>query len=75
MDVFQVVKALRVQKPGAVRTVVSVASQHAVYSVCVLYVIVIVSVSIPFIPLQAQYCVIFEAVLLFLDSFETYSNF
>ena len=46
MDVFQVVKALRVQKPGAVHTVVSLASQHAVYSVCVLYVIIIVSVSI-----------------------------
>ena len=43
---FQVVKALRVQKPGAVRTVVSLASQNAVSSVCVLYVI-IVSVSIP----------------------------
>ena len=39
VDVFQMVKALRVQKPGAVRTVVSLASQHAVYSVCVLYVI------------------------------------
>ena len=39
MDVFQVVKALRVQKPGAVHTVVSLASQHAVSSVCVLYII------------------------------------
>ena len=46
MDVFEVVKALRVQKPGAVRTVVSLATQNAVSSVCVLYVI-IVSVSIP----------------------------
>ena len=35
VDVFQMVKALRVQKPGSVRTVVSLASQHAVYSVCV----------------------------------------
>ena len=39
MDVFQVVKALRVQKPGAVCTVVSLASQHAMSSVCVLYII------------------------------------
>ena len=39
MDVFQVVKALRVQKPGAVHTVVSLASQHTVSSVCVLYII------------------------------------
>ena len=46
VDVFLMVKALRVQKPGAVRTVVSLASQNAVYSVSVLYVI-IVSVSIP----------------------------
>ena len=33
VDVLQVVKALKVHKPGAVRTVVSLASQHAVYSV------------------------------------------
>ena len=39
MDVFQVVKALRVQKPGAVHTVVGLASQHAVSSVCVCYII------------------------------------
>ncbi|CAI8052760.1 Receptor-type tyrosine-protein phosphatase alpha [Geodia barretti] len=44
VDVFQVVKALRVQKPGAVRTVM-------------------------------QYKTIFEAVLVFLDSFDTYANF
>ena len=39
MDVFQVVKALRVQKPGAVGTVVSLASQHAVSSVCVCVIV------------------------------------
>ncbi|CAI8021866.1 Receptor-type tyrosine-protein phosphatase alpha [Geodia barretti] len=44
VDVFQVVKALRVQKPGAVLTV-------------------------------GQYMTVFEAVLVFLDSFDTYSNF
>ena len=36
VDVLQVIKALRVQKLGAVRTVVSLASQHAVSSVCVI---------------------------------------
>ena len=41
MDVFQVVKALRVQKPGAVRTVVSLPSQHAV-TVCV-YILLIIN--------------------------------
>jgi protein tyrosine phosphatase len=44
VDVFQVVKALRVQKPGAVRTV-------------------------------AQYHTLFETVLVYLDSFDTYGNF
>ncbi|CAI8024114.1 Receptor-type tyrosine-protein phosphatase alpha [Geodia barretti] len=44
VDVFQVVKALRVQKPGAVPTV-------------------------------AHYHLLFEAVLVYLDSFDTYSNF
>ncbi|CAI8024123.1 Receptor-type tyrosine-protein phosphatase alpha, partial [Geodia barretti] len=44
VDVFQVVKALRVHKPGAVLTV-------------------------------AQYRLLFEAVLVYLESFDTYSNF
>jgi len=44
VDVFQVVKALRVQKPGGVLTV-------------------------------EQYQVVFKAVLVFLDSFDTYANF
>ncbi|CAI8020968.1 Receptor-type tyrosine-protein phosphatase alpha [Geodia barretti] len=44
VDVFQVVKALRVHKPGAVLTV-------------------------------AQYELVFQAVLVYLRSFETYSNF
>ena len=62
VDVFQVVKALRVQKPGAVPTVVSLTthclsmlqSQHSV---------------------QAQYRLLFEAVAVYLQSFDTYSNF
>jgi protein tyrosine phosphatase len=44
VDVFQVVKALRVQKPGAVRTV-------------------------------AQFHTLFGAMLVYLDSFDTYNNF
>ena len=47
VDMFQVVKALRVQKPGAVRTMV-----------CKLTCM--------------QYRLIFDAVLVFLDSFDTY---
>ena len=44
VDIFQVVKALRVQKPGAILNV-------------------------------EQYKVVFQAVLTFLDSFDTYANF
>ncbi|CAI8031806.1 Receptor-type tyrosine-protein phosphatase alpha [Geodia barretti] len=44
VDVFQVVKALRVHKPGALLTV-------------------------------AHYRLLFEAVLVYLDSFDTYSSF
>ncbi|CAI8054885.1 Receptor-type tyrosine-protein phosphatase alpha, partial [Geodia barretti] len=44
VDVFQVVKAMRVQKPGAIQTL-------------------------------EQYQSIYEALLVFIDSFETYSNF
>ena len=61
VDVFQVVKALRVQKPGAVPTVVSYLSSfyvtHNNNSV------------------QAQYRLLFEAVAVYLQSFDTYSNF
>ena len=64
VDVFQVVKALRVQKPGAVQTVVS--NIIAVLLSCFL---------LPSLLLQEQYQNIFETVTVFLDSFETYSNF
>ena len=67
VDVFQVVKALRVQKPGAVRTVVRTA-WYLPYTLPI-------SLSIHFIFLQVQYQVIFEALLVFLDSFSTYANF
>ena len=56
-------------------------SQNTMY--IVLYIVIIVFVNVLYVnilylyipPLQAQYCVVFEAVLVFLDSFETYSNF
>ena len=63
VDVFQVVKALRVQKPGAVPTVVSISVIHYCYSVNI------------FFYLQEQYKLIFDAILMFLDSFDTYANF
>ena len=68
VDVFQVVKALRVQKPGAVPTLVSsfVSSMHAASS------------SWKYIQsfnLQANYKTLFDATLVFLDSFDTYANF
>ena len=63
VDVFQVVKAQRIQKPGLVLTVVSTTSLEP----CTLH-----SLNHS---LQEQYQFVFEAVLRFLESFETYSNF
>ena len=60
VDVFQVVKAQRIQKPGLVLTAVS-TTQTTHHSLNHL--------------LQEQYQFVFEAVLRFLESFETYSNF
>ena len=62
VDVFQVVKALRMQKPGAVRNIVS-RILFAVYNL------------LPVFPHQMQYKIIFDIVLVFLDSFDIYSNF
>ena len=62
VDVFQVVKALRVQKPGAVPTVVSEAFPNVWRNghVCnVAYV----------------YQLVFDATLVYLESFDTYANF
>ena len=60
VDVFQVVKAQRIQKPGLVLTVVSTTqiTHHSLNH-----------------SFQEQYQFVFEAVLRFLESFETYSNF
>ena len=66
VDVFQVVKALRVQKPGAVQTVVRLNGIH---------VVLLHLSSLPPALFQEQYRTVFEAVVVFLDSFETYSNF
>ena len=62
VDVFQVVKAQRIQKPGLVLTVVSHSNHSSLFE----------SQSHS---LQEQYQFVFEAVLRFLESFETYSNF
>ena len=64
VDVFQVVKAMRAQKPGAIQTLVYM----------LLHVLVLVILS-NLCPLQEQYQSIHEALLVFIDSFETYSNF
>ena len=63
VDVFQVVKAQRIQKPGLVLTVVSHSNQHSSLFESQSH------------SLQEQYQFVFEAVLRFLESFETYSNF
>ena len=60
VDVFQVVKALRVQKPGAVPTLVSASCSFV-------YVLILST--------QGNYRTIFEVVVNFLDSFDTYANF
>ena len=65
VDVFQVVKALRVQKPGAVLNVVSTTIESVI--VCANIVCIVL--------LQEQYQDVFSAVLCFLDSFDTYANF
>ena len=64
VDVFQVVKALRVHKPGAVCNVVSDLIDG------LLAVILLLSSQF-----QWQYETVFDAVVVFLDSFDTYSNF
>ena len=69
VDVFQVVKALRVQKPGAVRNVVSIMYSHYIPLYCCYGVIIL------YLCEQLQYRIIFEAVLEYLDSFALYSNF
>ena len=62
MDVFQVVKAMRAQKPGAIQTLVRTGDVH-----CINFMY--------FLLLQEQYHSIFVGILVFVDSFETYSNF
>ncbi len=63
MDVFQVVKALRVFKPGAVPSVVSVYHHVLIRDIH--------HTQYP----QDNYKDIFETVLVYLDSFDTYANF
>ena len=68
MDVFQVVKALRIQKPGSVLTVVSLNIEICrPTGMCIDPGLCL--------SLQEQYRFIFDLMLLFLDSFSIYSNF
>ena len=69
VDVFQVVKALRVQKPGAVPTVVSKFALCYHYQ-CSDYAWLMMASF-----LQEHYKWIFDAILVFLDSFDAYANF
>ena len=66
VDVFQVVKALRIHKPGAVLNVVRfIHLPDYRHQLKVLH-----------LPLsQDQYRLIHEVVLAYLESFETYANF
>ena len=76
VDVFQVTKALRVQKPGAVLDVVRKKKTLTAILVtvttcpttheCIMSLLNI---------LQEQYHSVFNAVLMYLDSFDTYANF
>ena len=63
VDVFQVVKALRVQKPGAVPTVVSRCIYLNLGELRI------------FSFMQENYKHIFNTILVYLESFDTYANF
>ena len=63
VDVFQVVKALRIYKPGAVLNVVSEIRKRTFILKQRMY------------HTQEQYKLIHEAVLVYLESFDTYANF
>ena len=64
VDVFQVIKAVRIQKPGAVPSVVSILKHDQEYSYNGELKI-----------LQDNLKLIYDAVLVFLESFDTYANF
>ena len=64
VDVFQVIKAVWVQKPGAVPSVVSILKHDQEYSHNGELKI-----------LQDNLKLIYDAVLVFLESFDTYANF
>jgi len=63
VDVFQVVKALRVNKPGAVPTLVM--SDQLLID-CTTHMLS---------SMQENYNTIFDATLVFLDSLDNYANF
>ena len=66
VDVFQVVKALRVQKPGAVPTAVSGCTSFFGWNVMNF---------LCFPLIQENYKHNFDTILVYLESFDTYANF
>ena len=73
VDVFQVVKALRVQKPGAVPTVVSESCYYLGGGGGGDGKIMVILLHFPL--MQDNYKLIFNAILVYLESFDTYANF
>ena len=73
VDVFQVVKALRIQKPGAVLAVV--CSVYFFQNILTFFKPMGWFILYSYNSLQDQYRHIFDILLLFLDSFSIYSNF
>ena len=61
VDVFQVVKALRTSKPGAVPTMVRTILFRGTLHL--------------YLSPQENYKTVFDATLVFLDSLDTYANF
>ena len=77
VDVFQVVKAQRNQKPGLVLTVVSIiVSPFSLLSLSPFTMLIsIFTYLVSSRYMQEQYQFVFEAVLTFLETFDMYSNF
>ena len=71
VDVFQVVKALRVQKPGAIPNVVS-NHYHSLY-----WLVPGTGDDVIFtcFHTQVNFKLIFDTILVYLESFNTYANF
>ena len=76
VDVFQVVKAQRIQKPGLVLTVVSIVSPSpSLLSLLISIFLWVFTCLVSSHHMQEQYQFVFETVLTFLETFVMYSNF